>query len=741
MAVNLDAILRISAKSDTRELEKLRNSLQSVDKAGEDTKLSISGIGSGLVGMAGAIGGGALMGKIFGDTATLEKQTKSLEVLLGSATKAKGIIEELRAYGSVTPFEATDLIETAKKLTAFGVEGDRVVEVTKRLGDVAGATGADLNELATVYGQVVAKGKLQTEELIQFQERGVGIQGELQRMYGLSGEQLQKALSTGKISAEAFEIAIVNLTSKGGKYANGAVAQSDTLFGKMSTLQDVFTAISQQIGSSLEPTVKGAITSLTKLGEGIGVVLSENREPIKQAIEGIGAIGKSLGPWVIGIGLVVGAYKLLTGAIQAAAIAQATLQGLSGPKGWAMLAAGIGATAIVVNQINKTFEELEAKTNGTASAINGLADAAGKLPPPLEDANKKAEELKRKQEEARQKIEEAKAAQEAFKFAVDQSNFSYDLLKATIQATFQEVELINELAAAEYDANISINNSAKSILETKMRMTDNDYEKIALAEEIMQLEIANAGFQKKAAEAQIAQEINIADLKRRQLWTDLRRADAALAIARAEGRATQEMVNALELAKQAANSADQEYRFTQQVAEQKERAAGAAYDAAVFNARAGLQTARMAAAERERTRQQQARERSQRQAEDQASQMQRATGARGVFEPRGGGGGGGGGNPWAALLGPRPAFYAPAPSSSAPMGSASVSFSPQSQARGGRGNGGGRSVVVQTGPVMQMPDGSQWVSKADLERGMATVADEVLNIVASPAGRMALGGA
>lgn len=55
--------------------------------------------------------------------------------------------------------------------------------------------------------------------------------------------------------------------------------------------------------------------------------------------------------------------------------------------------------------------------------------------------------------------------------------------------------------------------------------------------------------------------------------------------------------------------------------------------------------------------------------------------------------------------------------------------------------GGGRSITVNTGPIMQQPDGSRWVSLDDLERGIASAVDQAVGIVASPAGRMALGGA
>jgi hypothetical protein len=85
---------------------------------------------------------------------------------------------------------------------------------------------------------VQAKGRLQGEELLQFQERGIALQEELRKMYGMTGEEFQKALSKGQVSAKAVEVALANLTSTGGKYANGAIAQSDTLNGRLSTLRD-----------------------------------------------------------------------------------------------------------------------------------------------------------------------------------------------------------------------------------------------------------------------------------------------------------------------------------------------------------------------------------------------------------------------------------------------------------------------------------------------------------------------
>jgi len=196
---------------------------------------------------------------VFFKTAELETQARSLKVLTGSLGEAQRIIKELQAFGAVTPFTSSELIETAKRLKAFGFETEKIVDTTKRLGDIAGATGADLGGIATAFGQIQAKGRLQGEELLQLQERGVDLAGTLRKEYGLTGEEFQKALSKGQISAEAVSFALEKLTEKGGKYADGAISQSDTLAGKFSTLQDGIDNIARKIGEVLAPSLKSVL--------------------------------------------------------------------------------------------------------------------------------------------------------------------------------------------------------------------------------------------------------------------------------------------------------------------------------------------------------------------------------------------------------------------------------------------------------------------------------------------------
>ena len=285
VAINVDsrgavAKLRAVAKR-SKELEKAsQGASTAVSRTGREVKkagVAASQASAGFSKLTKAIGGIVTAAAAFQTlrfaivkTAELETQTRSLKVLTGSLESAKSIIQELQAVGAVTPFTSTELIDTAKRLKAFGVETNKLVDTTKRLGDLAGATGAELNGIATAYGQIQAKGKLQTEELLQLQERGIDIASTLKEEYKLTGAEFTKALEKGQISAEAVEFALKKLTDAGGKYANGAIAQSDTLAGKFSTLQDGITRTAQALGQVLSPALK------VILSQAIGVVNSIN---------------------------------------------------------------------------------------------------------------------------------------------------------------------------------------------------------------------------------------------------------------------------------------------------------------------------------------------------------------------------------------------------------------------------------------------------------------------------------
>ncbi len=412
MSVVANVAINVDSRGAVGKLRDVQNQAQATERA-------FGGLGAAVGKLAAAFGGIQTARFVFAKTAEIESQTRSLQVLTGSAQKAKQIIEELQQLGAVTPFTSTELIDAAKRLQAFGVEANNVVETTRRLADASGATGAELQGLVTAYGQVQAKGRLQGEELLQFQERGIALQEELRKMYGMTGEEFQKALSKGQISAKAVEVALQRLTSAGGKYANGAIAQSDTLNGKLSTLQDGVDALARRIGQVLTPALKAifnqaiavvdAINAALAAGRGGG--LTRNVAGARQFLN-IGATSQAVDNIAKGISQ-VGSQKNKTGInqnLQALQQYQRLLQSVGPSDPNANRA--VQLQGVILQKINENIAAQKRLQTGTQqtnklftvpplAAATGGAKTGGAAKG-KSDAEKLAEELKRSLDEGRQ---------------------------------------------------------------------------------------------------------------------------------------------------------------------------------------------------------------------------------------------------------------------------------------------------------------------------------------------------
>ena len=271
---------KILSKNTNTLKDRLDKSNRSLRDTGRSAKTAQTGV-RGLVGaLRPLLTALAVVGTtrfVFVKTAELETQRKSLEVLTGSIEKTNKIIKELQDFGAVTPFTSSELIEQTKRLKAFGFETEELVDSTKRLSEIAGATGADLQGIATAFGQIRAKGKLQQEENLQLLERGVDITTELKRITGLQGDAFAEAMRKGEIGANLVNQAMINLTSEGGAFFGGATAQADTLNGRLSTLVDTVETLARTVGDELGDEIKtvlnlaiSAVGQITKLVERVG---------------------------------------------------------------------------------------------------------------------------------------------------------------------------------------------------------------------------------------------------------------------------------------------------------------------------------------------------------------------------------------------------------------------------------------------------------------------------------------
>lgn len=228
-----------------------------------------TGVGVALGGLvfqaAGAATQLATMGISF--NAMKESAQVAFTTILGSGEKATKLMGELQQFAAETPFAFEELANATKSLIAFGIEGDKSVEVLRRLGDIASGVGAPLNDIAQIYGKARVQGRLFAEDINQLTGRGIPIIQELAKQFGVAESEVSKMVEEGKVGFENLETAIVSLTNKGGKFSGMMEAQSKTFSGLMSTFMD---NINQLAGAITAPIFDVLVQGLTQVNALMG---------------------------------------------------------------------------------------------------------------------------------------------------------------------------------------------------------------------------------------------------------------------------------------------------------------------------------------------------------------------------------------------------------------------------------------------------------------------------------------
>lgn len=217
--------------------------------------LAIQGVQTLAKGIASAVAGPLKL------AASNEQTMVSFQVLTGSAEQATKTLGELRNFAASTPFQFPEISDSAKKLIAFGFSADEVTGELRKLGDISAGLNIPLSELSDIYGKARVSGRLFMEDINQLAGRGIPIQAELAKQFGVSGEKVRDLVSSGQVNFSHLQTAISNLTGEGGQFAGLMAAQSQTLGGVWSTLKDNIGMALGEIGAGIADTFN--LTSVT----------------------------------------------------------------------------------------------------------------------------------------------------------------------------------------------------------------------------------------------------------------------------------------------------------------------------------------------------------------------------------------------------------------------------------------------------------------------------------------------
>ena len=186
-------------------------------------------------------------------------------VMLGDAKKAQRLVNEIQDMANVTPFETQDLLDASKTLLNFGINVQDILPDLRMLGDIAGGDKQRMQSLTLAFSQMSSAGRLMGQDLLQMINAGFNPLQVISEKTGKSMAVLKDEMSKGKISVEMVRQAFVDATSEGGRFYGMMNKQSETLEGKISTLNDAYTIMTRTLSDMMIPSLKEGVEEITEV--------------------------------------------------------------------------------------------------------------------------------------------------------------------------------------------------------------------------------------------------------------------------------------------------------------------------------------------------------------------------------------------------------------------------------------------------------------------------------------------
>ena len=254
------------------------------------------------VGLAAGLGLGQGIASGLKTAAFMEQAQISFETLLGSNGAAKKMLSDVSAFAAKTPFELPGLTDNVRQLLGAGAAAGSALPTMTALGDAAGALGLNqegLNQTVRAWSQIMGKGKVSAEEMLQITEAGIPIWAIASRAMGKPVAELQKMASEGELLATDVLPLLEKQMNK--EYGGSMAKQAKTLSGVWSTVQDT---VNMAMANALMPLVPLLTTILPPAAEtlagAIGWISTSLTNLAQSAAPGFNAVrNAAVGVWDI----------------------------------------------------------------------------------------------------------------------------------------------------------------------------------------------------------------------------------------------------------------------------------------------------------------------------------------------------------------------------------------------------------------------------------------------------------
>jgi tape measure domain-containing protein len=307
-------------------------------------------------------------------TGFFQQQQVALEGIIGSASKATSIFNDIQNFALQSPFQTKELVDFTKKLSAFGIEPDKLFPTVKELADISTGLGVDMGRIILAYGQVKSASVLRGQELRQFTEAGIPmVQALADKFTKMNGELVTTAdifemISKRQVSFEVVADVLSDMTKEGGRFYKMQENVTNTLYGQIQKLKDLWTLALKDIGNSAGGFLNGIVSLLQKV--------VSNAKMVSTALAAA-FVGNWIGKNIYGIVRIITHLKAYIRLLRVAATLNKSA--FIGFGLGAALAVGVGAFVKIKDELTKVKRKMQEISDSFTKETNKMIDGVNAL--------------------------------------------------------------------------------------------------------------------------------------------------------------------------------------------------------------------------------------------------------------------------------------------------------------------------------------------------------------------------
>lgn len=257
--------------------------------AGKSLMMGVTGAAAiGAAGIAGAIG--TALSKGFDRLLTIDKSKQKLKALGKSTGEVADIVKIVTDSVTGTPFSLDQAFATA--VQAIGAGTADIGRFMKNVADAAGFAGTDIDRMGLIFNQVLAKGKLTGEEMMQLMEAGMPAKSWIQKSYNLTAEQFDDMQRKGEITLDMLQKSIEDhapgMAKTLGDSLQGSIDKMQTALARLGA--DFLVAIFGGDSSKATDTMADSVQKITDKLNTMDEWVKANGPEIQKTFQTIGTI-------------------------------------------------------------------------------------------------------------------------------------------------------------------------------------------------------------------------------------------------------------------------------------------------------------------------------------------------------------------------------------------------------------------------------------------------------------------